>query len=203
MFFLWGTKNSSLKKRFQHDVIGHRSCFARNRSKGAWEKNHPAADLWAVLAHSKIVNGHIMLPSWLCIQPIRYHTSWSEIQKYELTYVWLCRCIFPENFLCKTCLRVVRECRLIRRHVNRQPEVFHSTASVVNSSSRSVCELWAGPGLHMLSKHVESELYGWELQRLELSIDTHKQNSHAWAGSLKDKKKKNVQLFDSSAKSFY
>lgn len=48
------------------------------------------------------------------------------------------------------------ECRLIRQHVDRQAGVFQSTASVVNNS-RSVCQLWAEPGLHTPSKHVEPD----------------------------------------------
>lgn len=56
-----------------------------------------------------------------------------------LIYIWLFHnCVFLKYFLCKTCLWAVRECRLIRRHVDRQTGVFHSTASVVNNS-RSVC----------------------------------------------------------------
>lgn len=128
-------------------------------------------------------------------QPTKYETSSSETHKYELTYVWLCyNSVFPENFLCKTCLRAVRECPLIRRHVDRQAGVFHSTASVVNSS-RSVCERWAGPGLRMLCKHVESERYGpreTELRKaLAFCLHTDKKCSvflfplHLSASSLK------------------
>lgn len=67
--------------------------------------------------------------------------------------------VFPENSLCKTCLQAVRVCRLIRQHVDKQPGVFHSAASMANTSG-SVCEQWAGPGLHMLFKHVDSECRG-------------------------------------------
>lgn len=67
--------------------------------------------------------------------------------------------VFPENSLCKTCLQAVRVCRLIRQHVDKQAGVFHSAASMANTSG-SVCEQWAGPGLHMLFKHVDSECRG-------------------------------------------
>lgn len=119
----------------------------------------------------RLVRSHIcVLADFQNVQPTRYHTISSETQKYGQACVWFCYSrVFPENLLCKTCLRAARECRLIRRHVDKQAGVFHSTASVVNSS-RSVCEEWAGPRDHMLSRHVESECCGTretELQRPE------------------------------------
>lgn len=93
---------------------------------------------------------------------------------------------------CKTCLRALRECRLIRRHVDRQAGVFHSTASVVNSS-RSV--LWAvggtwaphavqtrGVWMPWTKRYRAADTFHWHIQT----------NSHACTGSLKDQ---NVQCF--------
>lgn len=83
--------------------------------------------------------------------------------------IGLCTTVFS---LFKTCLRAARRRLLIRRHVDRQAGVIHSTASVVNNS-RSVCEQWAEPGLRMPSKHVESDHRPrhTKLQRPELSTE--------------------------------
>ncbi|KAM3585716.1 uncharacterized protein V6R79_025337 [Siganus canaliculatus] len=51
------------------------------------------------------------------------------------------RCVhkcFPKEFPQQKHVYELRECRLIRRHVDRQASVFHSTASVVNSSRTEV-----------------------------------------------------------------
>lgn len=135
--------------------------FCNEQKQGCTGESHPAGN-WGRTTQC-----------FSCLQTFQatwYQTSSSEAQKSEQTYVWLCYYnVFSENFLFKTCLRAVRGCWLIRQHVDRQAGVFHSTASVVNSS-RSVFEQWVGPGDHMLSKHVESECYG--LRETE-HIDSH------------------------------
>ena len=118
--------NFQPEKAFQHDVIGYRSCFDMIRREHGRK----------TLCHT--YSGPFLFPASSTSYQLIKVSHMSQLMFVSFTTVLSRRISF-----CKTCLQAARERRLIRRHVDRQAGVFHSTASVVNSS-RSV--LWAVGG---------------------------------------------------------